>query len=320
VTDEIPRFLGEQPRAKAPPNIDKAIASEQSPTFIETPILLDAQYDATRAIGSGWNPSRSTTPREPRGSAAFATAGLAIILASWLLFSALASIIGFFNMSKILGSGSLALYLTGLAFVVYAGVREWRSLRDLHQVDALRAALGNATVAPEATRAFCRIWLKRISPRLPVAASIAATLEEVGDIEQLRALVRARLAAPLGAATHQIGISAATDAGALVMLSPHASWDGTIVAIRGLRVIHQVALLYGVRPGMLVTLALFGRVARAVVQTAATDLVSQSVIDHLVGRFPITKHLAAFSGASVAGVRLYRLAKVAARACDPMSS
>jgi len=131
-------------------------------------------------------------------------------------------------------------------------------------VDALRATLGSATADIEGACALCRVWLERTSPCLPEAVAVTAALGKVGDVAQLLALLRDRLAAPIGSATRRFGISAATDAGALVTLSPHASWDGVIVALRGLRVIRQVALLYGLRPSPAATLALLRRVARAI--------------------------------------------------------
>jgi putative membrane protein len=276
---------------------------------------LDAQQDARKAIGADWSPRHIVTRRAPRGSVAYAAAGLAIILTSWLLLSVLVSVVRFFDMSISLGSVALALCVAGSALVTYAGAREWRPLRNLHEVDALRAIFGNAAGDLDASRKLCRVWLERIAPRLPEAGGVAAALGEVRDVAQLRALARNRLAAPLDAATYRIGINAATDAGALVTLSPHASLDGVIVAVRGIRVIHQVALLYGLRPRPAVTIALLGRVARAAVETAVTDLMSQAIAD-VVGSVPIIKQPAAVPGAGVAGFRLYPLARITAKALD----
>lgn len=319
MTREIPRFLDEQPQTEAIREKDASSMVEPSATTIETPILLDAAPDAPEAINTGWNPSHIVRSRARFGSLALASAGAAIILVGWLLLSALASIISFFSASVVLGSFALALYVGGSGLLLYAVAREWWSLQDLHQVDALRAAMANSTADVGPTRELCKAWLLRLSPHLPEAMALAAALDEATDPAQLRAMVRNRLGGPLGAATRRIGIKAASEGSALVALSPHASWDGVIIGLRGLRVIRQVAEAHALRPGPAVTLALLGRVARAAVETASTDLLSQTAADHLLGSAPVIKHLvAAIPGASVAAVRLYRLAAIVARVCSPV--
>ena len=264
---------------------------------------------------------RAVSPRSRPGfnSLAVASLGIAIVLVSWLTLSALASIISFFGVSLVLGSIALALYVGGSGVLLYAVVREWRSLRELHQVDALRVALAAASVADVGpAREMCKAWLLRLSPHQPAAMTLAAALDEVTDTSQMRAMIGSRLAGSLDTATRRIGIRAASEGSALVALSPHHSWDGVIVGLHGLRVIRQVAEAHALRPGPAVMLALIGRVACAAVETVATDLLSQTAADQLLGSVPVLKHLAAaIPGISVAGLRLYRLAATVARVCSP---
>jgi putative membrane protein len=289
------------------------------PTTIETPVFLEAAADAPAAIGANWNPRRISRSRPGFNSLAVASLGIAIVLVSWLTLSALASIISFFGVSLVLGSIALALYVGGSGVLLYAVVREWRSLRELHQVDALRVALAASVADVGPAREMCKAWLLRLSPHQPAAMTLAAALDEVTDTSQMRAMIRSRLAGSLDTATRRIGIRAASEGSALVALSPHHSWDGVIVGLHGLRVIRQVAEAHALRPGPAVMLALIGRVARAAVETVATDLLSQTAADQLLGSVPVLKHLAAaIPGISVAGLRLYRLAATVARVCSPV--
>jgi putative membrane protein len=132
-------------------------------------------------------------------------------------------------------------------------------------------------------------------------------------------LLRSRLSEPLRLATRAIGIRAASEVSALVAVSPHASWDGAIVALRGLKVIREVAQLYGLRPGPAVIAALLRRVARSAVETATLEATSQAAADHFLNNLPLVRHLGAVAGASTAAFRMYRLANVTAQSCSPFA-
>ena len=318
---QTPRFLDEPAAADtaaghAPPDPPTAPATDAPER--STPMLLDAREDAPEAIGADWNP-RSVGRRKRRlGSSVLAVAGLGIILGSWLLLAALGSALDLLSRSAGLGGVALALYVTGAVLMVYAAMREWLSLRRLHQVDRLRAALHGPGTDIAAARSLCATWLDRVAPHLPEAAPAAAGLSGSGDAAQLRAFLNSQLRDPLAAATRRIGFKAASEVSALVALSPHDSWDGLIVAWRGLRVIRQVAVLHGLRPGPAVSLALLGRVAHAAVETAMVDVASQAAADHLLANVPLLRHLSAIPAASTAAFRLHRLASVAGRACSPL--
>lgn len=310
---DTPRFLDDAPAAPPPP--EPAV----TPPRRGTPLLLEARPDAAAAVGADWNPVALAPGRGGLGSTFFALAGLGLILGSWLVLAALGSALTLLGQSAELGGVALGLYALGALLLSYAGLREWLSLRRLHQVDRLRAAL-HAPAADVATaRGLCARWLDRVAPRLPEAVPAAAALAAADDLPQLRAMLRNHLQEPLSAATRRIGVKAATEVSALIAVSPHQSWDGLIVAWRGLRLIRQIAQLHGLRPGPAVSLALLGRVGRAAVETAAVDVVSQAAADHVLGNVPLVKHLSAIPAVSTAALRLYRLANVAARACSPLA-
>ena len=77
----------------------------------------------------------------------------------------------------------------------------------------------------------------------------------------------------------------------LVAVCPHPALDGLIAGARGLLVIRRVAALYGLRPGLTVTLALLRRVAWTATGTTGLSLVSQGLADHVLTGLPVVKHV-----------------------------
>ena len=320
MTRETPRFLDEPPPPEPPSEAPATSPAVPPPTTIETPVFLEAAADAPAAIGANWNPRRISRSRPGFNSLAVASLGIAIVLVSWLTLSALASIISFFGVSLVLGSIALALYSGWLGCPVVCGGSRVAFVARTPSGGRAAGSAGCASVADVGpAREMCKAWLLRLSPHQPAAMTLAAALDEVTDTSQMRAIIRSRLAGSLDTATRRIGIRAASEGSALVALSPHHSWDGVIVGLHGLRVIRQVAEAHALRPGPAVMLALIGRVACAAVETVATDLLSQTAADQLLGSVPVLKHLAAaIPGISVAGLRLYRLAATVARVCSPV--
>ena len=295
---DTPRFLDEP--AVATPNTDPARSAPADPAMTTrgTPVLLEPRQDAPEAVGADWNPVATAGRRRSLGTSFYAATGLAIILGSWMLLGALSFALNLLDQSAGLGGLALALYASGALLLLYAAGREWLSLRRLHQVDRLRAALQAPGADLTTARALCAGWLDRLAPLVPEAAPTAAALAGATDIAQLGATLRSRLQQPLTTATRRIGLRAASEVSALVALSPHNTWDGLIVAWRGFRVIRQVALLHGLRPGPAVSLALIGRVAHAAVETAMVDVASQAAADHLLTNVPLIRHLSAIPAAS----------------------
>jgi putative membrane protein len=302
----MPGFLDER--------VGVADATER-PT-IERPRQLDPLPDAPSIIDGGWDPAIVRTGPRWRGAAWLAVLGVAIVLCGWCGVSMTTSAISAFQVSPVLGGVALAAYLGGGALIVFAGGNEIRALWSLRRVDHIRSALADPKVTLQSFRATCAVWLDA----LPVRLDAADTLTSQGESkEQLMALLRNRLAERLRDETRRIGLRSAAEGSALVALSPHASWDGLIVAFYGLRTIRRIAAFHGLRPGAVVTLLLLRRVARVAVEVAAIDLAAQTVSSKLLENTPVVRHLVAtIPGMGDVALRLYRLALAAGRACNPL--
>lgn len=281
------------------------------------PLLLEPEPGAPAIIEPGWAPAPLATPARPRGTLGWIGAGLGLLLASWAGLGAAGFIQDLFARSAVQGWLGLAGFGAGLGLLAAAGLRERRSWRSLARVDELRAILAGADLARQ--REAAGGWLRALGLAEAERAALDAAIADAPTPEALRELLRARVAARLAEAAGRLGRQAAAEGAALVAILPHPALDGLFAGLRGLRVIRQVAALYGLRPGSLASLALARRVAWTAAGTAGIDLLAQTAMDQAITGLPGLRHLAsAIPGAGVAAVRLYRLARITAAACDPV--
>jgi putative membrane protein len=99
---------------------------------------------------------------------------------------------------------------------------------------------------------------------------------------------------------------------------PSPALDAVLVGWRGVRLVRQVAALYGVRPGLLGTLSLLRRTALAATLVAGTEAAANAAMQAVLGA-PILAHvLGDAAAAGVAARRMVVLARAAAAACDPV--
>jgi putative membrane protein len=213
-----------------------------------------------------------------------------------------------------LGWTTLAVSGVG-AGLVGAGVwREIRVLRALRHVDGLRADL--ASHEPQRIMSAAMDWAATV----PGGPALLPALRAVNDPDAALALLRAGPGQALRAEADRLGRSAAVQMVAGIAAMPSPALDVAMVAWRGVRLVRQVAQLYGVRPGMLGTLALLRRTAGAATMVGAAEFAGNAAA-HAVLSHPLLAHLAGeMAGAGVAARRMVVLARAAAAACDPLQA
>lgn len=282
------------------------------------PLLLEPEAGAPAVIDPDWQPKSFQPAPRARGSLGWLAGGVAVLLGSWAGLSGVAFVQDLFARSTTLGGLAVAGLGAGLGMLGVAALGETRAYRGLARVEHLRGTLAGPTQLA-AMRAAARDWVGTIRANLPDPEAVLREVEAAGSPDALLALLRARVSVPLDQAAGRIGRQAALEGAALVAILPHPALDGLFAGLRGLRVIRQVAALYGLRPGMLMGFALARRVAWTAAGTAGMDMLAQTMLDQVVTSVPGVRHVAAaIPGAGVAAVRLYRLAGIAAAACDPV--
>jgi putative membrane protein len=187
-----------------------------------------------------------------------------------------------------LGAIGLALaLLAGLALLVVM-LREIIGLARLSAVESLRQRALSIIESDdrEGGRALVADMLA-LTKRIPRLARARARLEDHGaDIIDGRDLVRLaerELMSPLDIEARRLVVSASKRVSVVTAISPRAAVDMIFVLINGLRLVRQLAVLYGGRPGALGVLRLLRQVMSHLAVTGGVgmaDGVVQQVIGH----------------------------------------
>ena len=318
MTPDGPRFLDEDLPSAAP----DATATQTAAAPLERPtrpVLLDAEPDAPAELQEAWRPRDLPALSASPGRLPWTVLGLVVVLVGVAVFSAIGFVLGLAKQSTGLGLAAGLTLSLGVGLIGYGLTGEWRSYRKLKAVDRLRATLAAKALPIEALRATALGWLDQVAPGLPDAEGAVQALQAAPTMIEIHAVLRDRVAEPLHQAAKTIGRRAGLQVASLIAISPHASWDGIIAGLRGLLIIREVARLFGLRPGLAVTLLLVRKVAWTAAGISGVDLLSQSLADHALHTVPFAGAIAkAVPGGSVAALRLYRLATSAATACCPI--
>lgn len=283
------------------------------------PMLLEAESDAPARVEVGWAPKEVLAPRLPVGTGGWIAAGLGLLLASWAVLSLASFVVALAAQSTVLGSLALLAVTAGCALLTRGIVQEVAAYRSLSRVEGLRAVLASEATVPDVAREAALAWFRRVGSAVPDGGTVERMLQAAATVAEVRAVLRSQVQDRLQEAAARLGLRAAAEGAAMVAICPHASWDGVLAGFRALRMVRQVAALYGLRPGALMTVTLLRQVAWTAAGTAGLDLVAQTATDHLFHNLPGVKHVAgAFTGGTTAAIKLFRLAAVTAEACSPV--
>ncbi|APG08585.1 putative membrane protein [Bradyrhizobium elkanii] len=193
-----------------------------------------------------------------------------------------------FARSETLGFVGLAFaFVTSLALAVVIG-REAFGLARLATIEKLhaRAAAVLASDDRKESRVIVQDLLK-IAHQNPQLARARATLEshtgEIIDGADMIRLAERELMSPLDAEARRLVSSAAQKVSIVTAVSPRAAIDVLFVFVAALRLIRQLAFLYGGRPGALGMIRLLRHVIAHLAITggmAASDSLVQQMLGH----------------------------------------
>lgn len=250
------------------------------------------------------------------------SASLLSLLTMWAGLAATQLIEDFFARSQILGWAALAIAgLAGLAALAIA-VREIWGLMRLRRIEHLQADAAGAINHDDAAAAASTIAALRhlYRGRHDTAWGLTSLAEHDADIIDPRDRVRLAercLLVPLDAEAHRIVARAARRVTLLTAMTPAAALDILFVAVLNLRMLRELASLYGGRPSTLATLKLARMVVSHLAVTGGLAL-SDSLIQHLVGKGLVGRLSARFGEGAVNGILTSRIGLAARDVCRPI--
>nr|WP_237182580.1 DUF697 domain-containing protein [Roseomonas marmotae] len=113
-----------------------------------------------------------------------------------------------------------------------------------------------------------------------------------------------------------LGWQSAKQVFVVTAILPSPAMDAAAMALLGLRLIRQVAVLHGLRPGTVMLWRLLRRLTVSAGLTAGADLVTEAGVEQFFEGHA-AKLAGGAAGATVAARRMMRLAAAAAAACRP---
>lgn len=251
-------------------------------------------------------------PRRGTGTLSPVLVGLAVLAFGLAALETANFVAAEFARSAALGWLTLAVAVAGFGLIGAGIWRELRGILGLRAVDRWRAALAGTDV--RAARAAARHWLAD----LPDEDGILSAIEAADDPATIAALLRAGPVIALRARTDALSRAAAVQIFAAAAAVPSPVFDGLLVGWRGLRLMRQVAELYGLRPGLLGMGALLRRTLLSAASVLTADVAANAALHGLTSH-PLLRHVAGdLAGATIAARRMVVLARATAAACDPV--
>jgi putative membrane protein len=286
------------------------------------PFLLDpGDEPPVRRIDPEWDPQLFPVTRtEPTSIRSFA-AGFAVLVGSLLVFSVAEFVERQFRSSNLVGGAAALSIVFGIALLCRGALNEWNSYRALQRVEVLRSALLGGGVELDGLRALCGLWLHSTRRHSIDVGPVLKMLEACSSSAEVRAVLNSRVIVDMQRTAEQAGRRAALKGCALIAVTPSPVLEGVVIALQGMSLLREIASIYGLRPSLIVTYALFSRVASTAVGVTGLDMLTQSISESLLHNLPIGKHFVdSIPGMGLAATRLQRLARVAADACSPLSA
>jgi putative membrane protein len=194
----------------------------------------------------------------------------------------------------------------------------WRLRKIEHiQVDAAQALNHNDAVA--AKRAVDELT-SLYSGRHDTALGLKELARQAGEImdpaDRIR-LADRDLVAPLDDEAHRIIARAARRITLLTAVTPAAALDIVFVAAQNLRMLREIATLYGGRPSTLSTFRLARMVIGHLAVTGGLAL-SDNLLQHVIGKGLLGRLSARFGEGAVNGILTSRIGLAARDVCRPL--
>lgn len=256
-------------------------------------------------------------PRRRRGRflvrAALAATG--IFLVGALALQAADVVEAAYRRDAALGLAFAATLLVAAGCALAAAIGEAGAYLKLASVDRVRDELALAVAGEDAQRTRrLLLRLEGLIEPAPASALFAARAEAVHTAEALVRVFEEHVLRPLDERAYAVVGRGVRDVAVITAVAPTALLDTLLMTWRTLRLVREVAEVYGLRAGPAGTLLLLRRLARGAALVAATDLAATVVVQQIGGA--LAELVAARLGeGAVAASRTARVGLLAMASC-----
>ncbi len=252
----------------------------------------------------------------------FATWAFGSLFLFVLSVSAWEFVTGLLTRNLILGWIALGLVALALLAALILAFREWAAYARLARLDALRsrAEAAHATADLPAARRAVGDLVRLYSSRTDTAwgrARLAEREAEVMDADALLALAERELMATLDARARASVESAARQVATVTALVPMALADVAASLVANLRMIRQIAEIYGGRSGNFGNLRILRRVFASLLAAGALAL-TDDMIGSVAGGGVLSRLSRRFGEGVVNGALTARVGLAAMELCRPL--
>ena len=301
------------------PSRDEADDAPQRRPRAITGITFEPESDDASLIVMP--PAPLPAARRMRWGAIFVSAAFTL-LTMWAGLAATRLIEDFFARSPLLGWVALGVAaIAGVAALAIAAREIW-ALARLRKIEHIQTGAAHAINADDSAAATLAI--RELTSLYAARPDAQLGLRELrrhdGDIMDGRdrmKLAERHLVSWRDAEAHRIIAHAARRITLLTTVAPTAVLDIVMVAAQNLRMIRELATLYGGRPSTLSTL----RLARMVISHLAVTggiALSDNLIQHVVGKGLLGRLSARFGEGTVNGILTARVGLAARDVCRPI--
>lgn len=310
-----------QPKAfvlDEPPRDEAEDAPQRRPRAI-TGITFEPEFDSGELIVMP--PAPLPAAKRMRWGAIFASAAFTLVV-MWAGLAATRLIEDFFARSPVLGWTALGVAaIAGIAAIAIAAREIW-ALARLRKIEHIQTDAAHAINADDSDAAKRAIGaLKSLYAARPDAQLGLRELKryenDIMDGRDRVKLAERHLVSWRDAEAHRIIAHASRRITLLTTVAPTAVLDIVMVAAQNLRMIRELATLYGGRPSTLSTLRLVRMVVSHLAVTGGIAL-SDNLIQHIVGKGLLGRLSARFGEGTVNGILTARVGLAARDVCRPI--
>lgn len=318
--------MSDEPKRQRPLSFDPEHVTLQREHGAVEPRQGPVEIPPTASFTSVEAPESEASPlavadvaRPPRWGRRFAVSA-ALALGAYLLWETYALLAWAFERSW--GLGALVGVLVGLVGVsgVAVLIREWRGLRQLRELERLRArAQAALTHEPDALQPFlAELQTRCTDARLAgEIGAFARALDPVYRNAEVLELLSAQVFERVDGEALRLITRRSIESAVLIGASPFASLDMLLLGMRNYRLIHEVARVYGLAPGFSGRVALLKRALHNIAFVGITEVAIDSGTE--VFGASLTSILSARIGQGLgAGVLTARFGLQAMAACRPV--